>query len=59
MAMVSAVFFSVAFLAKPDSITVPFRVVGVQAGRRYLDMTVREVRFNTGLQPAIFAKPSP
>jgi len=40
-------------------ITVPFRVVGVQGGQRYLDMTVREVRFNTGLQPSIFAKPSP
>jgi hypothetical protein len=40
-------------------ITVPFRVVGVQGGQRYLDMTVREVASTPACSRAIFAKPSP
>jgi hypothetical protein len=40
-----------------DGVKVPFGVVGLQGGQRYLDLTVREVRFNTGLEPERFAKP--
>jgi len=36
---------------------VPFKIVGMQGGRRYLDMTVQDVRFNTGPDAAIFARP--
>lgn len=40
-----------------DGVKVPYRVVGLQGGQRYLQMTVNEVRFNTGLEPSLFARP--
>ena len=38
-------------------IKMPFKVVGLQSGQQYLQLTVTDVQVNTGIDPAVFAKP--
>jgi hypothetical protein len=38
-------------------VKVPFKVISLQAGQPFLQLTVTDMQVNTGLDPAIFAKP--
>jgi hypothetical protein len=38
-------------------VKMPFKVVGLQGGQQYLQLTVTDVQINTGIDPAVFAKP--
>jgi hypothetical protein len=38
-------------------VKVPFKVIGLQAGQPYLQLTVSDVQLNAGLDPGMFAKP--
>lgn len=40
-----------------SGVRIPFKVVGTQAGQPYLQLTVTSVLVNTGIDPAMFAKP--
>lgn len=42
-----------------EGVKVPFKVVGFQNGQPYIDSATAAITFNSGIDPAAFAKPQP